>query len=180
MDIKYNNRLVYNNFFTPEQTQDIPFVSFKGLATNKLYTLIMTDPNAVGGNYIHWLIVNIDDSNLNNGKPLLQYKGPAPPQGSGMHNYIFLLYEQPETILLDTMTENERQIDLNNLLEKLGLNQVNPIYTVKFESYNSIKKGGKSKSRRCKSRRCKSRRCKSRRCKSRRCKSRRCKSRIRN
>ena len=151
MDIKYNNIFVDNNFFTPEQTQDIPFVSFKQLLTNKLYTLIMTDPNAVGGNHIHWLIVNI--SNTNNGTTLLQYKRPSPPEGSGMHNYIFLLYEQPETILLDKMTENERQIDLNNLLEKLGLNEVNPIYTVKFESYNSIKKGGKSRrrSRRCKS-----------------------------
>ena len=160
MDIKYKNIFVNNNFFTPEQTQDIPFVSFKRLLTNKLYTLIMTDPNAVRGNNIHWLIVNI--SNTNNGTTLLKYKGPSPPEGSGMHNYIFLLYEQPETILLDTMTENERRIDLNNLLEKLGLNEVNPIYTVKFESYNSIKKGGKSRrrSRRCKSRR-RSRRCKS-------------------
>ena len=34
MDIKYNNRLVYNNFFTPEQTQDIPFVSFTNISAS--------------------------------------------------------------------------------------------------------------------------------------------------
>lgn len=145
MNIQYNHEIVINNFFTPEQTQDTPIISFKGLVTNKLYTLIMSDPNAVGGNRIHWLVVNISDSNLNNGKILLGYKGPTPPKDSGMHNYIFSLYEQAEPILLDTMTEDERQIDLNNLLEQLGLNQVKPTYTVKFQSNNSFKKGGKRK-----------------------------------
>jgi phosphatidylethanolamine-binding protein (PEBP) family uncharacterized protein len=147
MDIQYNYVIVFNNFFTPEQTQDTPIISFKGLPTNKLYTLIMNDPNAIGGNHIHWLIVNISHSNLNNGKILLEYKGPAPPKDSGMHNYIFSLYEQPEPILLDKMNEDERQIDLNKLLEQLGLNQVKPTYTVKFQS-NSFKKGGRKSMRR--------------------------------
>ena len=171
MNIQYKNGLVANNFFRPEETLFEPMVSFKGLATNKLYTLIMTDPNAVLGNYIHWLVVNISDSNLKNGKMLLEYKGPSPPEGSGMHNYIFFLYEQPETILL---VQHERLIELPNLLEKLGLNQVKPIYSVKFQSKNM--KGGnrkiKGKSRKCKSRKCKSRKNKSRKCKSRKCKSR--------
>ena len=154
MNIRYKNGLVANNFFTPEQTLYEPIVSFKGLTTNKLYSLIMADPNAVGGNRIHWLVVNISDSNLKNGKILLEYKGPAPPQGSGIHNYIFLLYEQPESILLG---QDERQIDLNSLLKKLGLNEVKSIYTVKFQSKNM--KGGKikDKTRRRKTRRRKSR-----------------------
>jgi hypothetical protein len=45
------------------------------------------------------------------------------------------------------MNEDERQIDLNKLLEQLGLKQVKPTYTVKFES-NSFKKGGRKSLRR--------------------------------
>ena len=130
MEIKYNNKLVSNNFFDPSQTKYKPDVLL--VPTNKLSTLIMTDPDAPSGNHIHWIVVNIPNSNINQGKELLKYQGPSPPQGSGIHNYTFLLYDQLTNI--ETTPFFERVMPLTKVLDKLGLQQVKPKYEVKFQS----------------------------------------------
>lgn len=52
------------------------------------YLLIMTDPNAPSGCFVHW-IAEIQGSNIVNRIP---YYPPSPPSGTGTHNYIFTLY----------------------------------------------------------------------------------------
>ena len=46
------------------------------------HTLILYDPDAPGGTYIHWLVGK---------KTYLSYKPPSPPKG--IHRYIFKLVE---------------------------------------------------------------------------------------
>jgi phosphatidylethanolamine-binding protein (PEBP) family uncharacterized protein len=146
MEIIYNNTYVTNNFLTPQQTQFKPVVSLKGLDTNKKYTLIMYDPNAVNGNLIHWIVTDIYGNVFNNGKELLTYKGPSPPKGTNIHNYIFALYENDnmftslqgtslrETSLQGRLNENNRTIELNELLHLLFVKGNNPIYEKRFKS----------------------------------------------
>ena len=145
MEIRYGNIKVSDQYLSPEATQIKPNVSLTGLDTNKMYTLIMSDPNAVVGNYIHWLVININGtSNINNietGKAILEYYGPRPPPESGEHNYIFSLYESNKN---NKINQSERQIELAELLTKLDITG-KPIYTKKFTSHNSISKGGKRK-----------------------------------
>ena len=71
MEIKYNNKIVTDDpkvnepiFLTTKETQIKPVISLKGLDDNKYYTLIMYDPNAVGGNYVHWIVINIKGNDL--------------------------------------------------------------------------------------------------------------------
>lgn len=63
--------------------------------------LIMDDPDAPGGTFIHWVVWNIDPSSVikENSVPGLQgansfgkssYGGPCPP--SGTHRYFFRVY----------------------------------------------------------------------------------------
>jgi Raf kinase inhibitor-like YbhB/YbcL family protein len=72
----------------------------------KSLALIMHDPDAPVGDYLHWIVWDIrpstqaigassvpvgavqgpNDSNKN------QYTGPCPPKGTGTHRYIFELY----------------------------------------------------------------------------------------
>jgi hypothetical protein len=52
------------------------------------YLLIMTDPNAPSGCFVHW-IAEIQGSNIVN---RILYNPPSPPPGTGTHNYIFTLY----------------------------------------------------------------------------------------
>lgn len=133
MEIIYNNKNIYGQFLTTEETKDAPFVSLKGL--NKRYTLIMYDPNAVRGNCIHWIVTDIYGNNFKSGRDLLLYKGPAPPKCSGIHNYIFALYETNNIITIE-FDDNNRTIELNELLNKLSIRS-EPIYTKKFISENN-------------------------------------------
>ena len=98
MNVLYSNLEIKNDaFFTPIETHVEPQVEYLAIP-NTLYTLILHDPDAVGGNHLHWVIVNINGNNLHTGEQLLEYKGPAPPKGTGKHRYIFLLFEQPGRI----------------------------------------------------------------------------------
>jgi Raf kinase inhibitor-like YbhB/YbcL family protein len=77
-------------------------------------TLIMHDPDAPGGDYLHWLVWDIPpstDSISVNSVPIgaMQglnasgqsgYAGPCPPKGTGTHRYIFDFYALDSTLNL--------------------------------------------------------------------------------
>jgi len=66
---------------------------------NPYFTLIMADPDApqrgheVAGPWLHWIQACFKGNDLSSGKTLADYQGPAPPSGTGPHQYIFLLYK---------------------------------------------------------------------------------------
>ena len=138
MEVFYNNKLVNNNeFLKPSETQVEPKIKYN-FNLNNLYTLIMHDPDAVNGNRVHWLVTNIN-KNINNGKILLPYVGPAPPAKTGKHRYIFELYKQSEMLNVEPL--GERSISINSLRNKLNLS--NYISKIQFISQNES--GGKHK-----------------------------------
>jgi len=141
MKVLYNNSEIKDGIFlTPMETQNKPKIEYKP-SPNSLYTLIIHDPDAVGGNLIHWLIVNISGNNIKNGDELLEYKGPAPPKGSGIHKYIILFLQQNYRINADI---DKRQMSMNELYEKLDVN-LQPFFSTYFKSKNQY--GGKKKKR---------------------------------
>jgi hypothetical protein len=141
IEIYYNNKKLENNeFLKPSETQTKPAVKFD-FKYDKYLTLILYDPDAVGGNHIHWLVINISHSDINNGKIILPYKGPAPPPNSGKHRYIFEVYEHSNIINIEPM--EKRVIPISSLKNLLGV--TNSIYKIKFISENES--GGKKKSK---------------------------------
>lgn len=42
----------------------------------------------------HWMVVNIEGSDLSTGEIAAEYIGSGPPQGTGLHRYVFLLFKQ--------------------------------------------------------------------------------------
>ncbi|BBZ44014.1 UPF0098 protein [Mycobacterium parmense] len=76
--------------------------------------LVVDDPNAVRGTYIHWIVVGIPPgpgstgdgqtpagaTSLPNSAGQAGYTGPCPPPGTGMHHYRFTLYAMPATLQL--------------------------------------------------------------------------------
>lgn len=141
MDIIYNNKIyVSGQFLTPQETKNKPIVSLKGLDTNNKYILIMYDPNAIGGEFIHWIVTNIEGNNFNTGNEILEYYGPHPPEGTKIHNYIFSLYLLNKEIPKEMIT-NDRQIELNTILNNFNV-VFKPIYT---KSFTSEYRGGLSK-----------------------------------
>lgn len=94
-----SKKILYNEILTKEESSMIPDISYPRLK-NKLYTIIMVDPDApIKTNptkkyMLHWLVVNND-------KNVVDYKGPNPPSGSGFHRYYTCVFEQNESISVE-------------------------------------------------------------------------------
>jgi hypothetical protein len=83
---------------TPTESGSAPFSSALSCGSDKKYCLIMTDPDApsredpVYREFVHWMVSDVSNTFTVN----LDYCGPGPPCNSGLHRYVFLIYEQPE------------------------------------------------------------------------------------
>lgn len=96
-----------------------PPLSITGVpAKAKSLTLIMHDPDAVSGDFVHWTMWDISTGTeiiaVNglpagaiqgiNGGGKNQYMGPCPPTGTGTHHYLFELYALDKTLGLPPAT----------------------------------------------------------------------------
>lgn len=141
MEIKYNNKIInYDDFLKPSETKQTPDVNITDLGY-KYYTLIMYDPDAVGGNYWHWVVSNIKNGKINSNKAILSYKGPSPPDDK-IHHYIFELYGSEDKFKI-LKEWKERHTPLNVGKEVLGLKE-RPIIQVLFRSQREKSIGGRT------------------------------------
>lgn len=140
MEISYNNKILNNNeFLKPSATQFKPQIKYP-FKNNKLYTLLMYDPDSVYGNRFHWIVTNIFQD-VKNGEDALLYTGPAPPPKTGTHRYIFELYEQENRN--NNVKIEERNISVDFVKKMLNIGE--PISKFRFISKNES--GGKNKHR---------------------------------
>jgi len=83
-----------------------PPVAWDPVSGASAYALIVEDPDAPMGTFVHWVIYNIKGKELPEGvDPASQlgvqgvndfgrigYGGPCPPKGHGVHRYFFRVY----------------------------------------------------------------------------------------
>ncbi|XP_046804326.1 protein D2-like isoform X1 [Lucilia cuprina] len=87
------------NKLTPTQVKETPSVEWTH-ESNQFYTLTFTDPDAPSRKnpqfreYQHWIVANIPGNDLSKGEILTAYVGSGPPQGTGLHRYVFLLFKR--------------------------------------------------------------------------------------
>ncbi|XP_066595666.1 protein D3-like [Prorops nasuta] len=110
IEVKYGDKEVeFGNELTPTETHQIPEIHYKHEG-GVLYTLVLTDPDAPSKGYNrefrHWIVGNIPEENVAKGEVLVEYVGPATPQGTGLHRYVFLLYKQNQ----GAITFDERRL----------------------------------------------------------------------
>ena len=109
LSVTYPNNIIVEigKVLTPTQVKDPPTVTWTA-ESNVLYTLCMTDPDAPSRKepkfreWHHWLVGNIPGNDVSKGEVLSAYIGSGPPEGTGLHRYVFLVYKQPAQI---TFTE---------------------------------------------------------------------------
>jgi len=93
----------HGNELQPKMVNSKPTVSWN-TKLGQMYTLAMVDPDAPSREnpekreFLHWLVCNIPGADVNAGEVSVDYFGSAPPQGTGLHRYIFVLCEQPALI----------------------------------------------------------------------------------
>ncbi|CAG2177524.1 unnamed protein product, partial [Oppiella nova] len=96
-----NITISLGNEITPAEASKEPHVEWAP-EQNALYTLAMVDPDApsrvtpVWRSYKHWLVMNIPAGQVSGGDIVAGYTGPAPPEGTGLHRYAILIYQQPD------------------------------------------------------------------------------------
>ncbi|KAK3933410.1 OV-16 antigen [Frankliniella fusca] len=111
----YNVKAQYGNELKPSDLKESPTVTWTG--DNGLYTLVMTDPDAPSRanpeirEFLHCLVGNVPYNHIENGDALAAYFGPAPPQDSGLHRYVWLAYKQPGRIAFDFTPINASTLD---------------------------------------------------------------------
>ena len=84
----------------PSATAEEPSVMLEGAEKDKLYALLLVDPDAPDPaaptyrSFLHWLVVDIpgDKGEASSGHTLVHYKKASPPVGT--HRYIALVYQQ--------------------------------------------------------------------------------------
>lgn len=90
------------NELTPTQVKDQPTLEWTVDDSNSYYTLFMVDPDAPNRadpkfrSVCHWFVGNIPGTRVAEGDHRIAFAGSGPPQGSGLHRYIFLVYKQPQ------------------------------------------------------------------------------------
>lgn len=136
LTVQYKDKIVAGQYIPSNQTRDIPNIKYNG-DLDKLYTIIMYDPDAKNKDYIHFMDINIPKGNITNGQIILSYKQPTPPPKSGIHRYIFLLFEQNGIIAYQKI--NDRDISLDKIKSIFNLENLKS--SVFFTSKNMV--GGK-------------------------------------
>ncbi|XP_029053248.1 protein D2-like isoform X1 [Osmia bicornis bicornis] len=136
---------------TPTKVKDPPTVTWNA-DPNTFYTLCMTDPDAPSRQkptfreWHHWLVGNIPGSDVSKGEALSEYIGSGPPEGTGLHRYVFLLYKQPGKLTFDEPRLTNRSADKRENFSirkfakkyKLGDPIAGNMYQAEFDDYVPI------------------------------------------
>uniref|UniRef100_A0A336LMI4 CSON001333 protein n=1 Tax=Culicoides sonorensis TaxID=179676 RepID=A0A336LMI4_CULSO len=131
----------------PKETfKEQPFVYFPNALDNVEYTIVMVDPDQpslpAGTHYLHWILSNIPGYILktglgyNVGTTIKDYVPPNPPECSGSHRFIFLVYEQHRVPLRIPIPADRLGFSLSTWLrsiEPFG-SMYGPVATVEFLS----------------------------------------------
>lgn len=114
-----NKEVSLGNTLKPEDAQEQPILQItpESEDNSKTYTIILTDPDAPSrketkwSEFCHWIITDVKlpsletitasattesmSIDLSRSRELIKYMGPAPPEKTGKHRYVFLLYRNP-------------------------------------------------------------------------------------
>ncbi|WP_367607809.1 YbhB/YbcL family Raf kinase inhibitor-like protein [Legionella sp. W05-934-2] len=135
MGLKLGSTAFFNNSPIPEHytcsgiDKSPPLAWYDANKTTKSYVLIVDDPDAPAGIWVHWVLFNIpaDMTLLPEGAPIPKgavsgknswgspgYRGPCPPPGR-THRYFFKIYALDTVLdLTDSATKQDVEKAMNN------------------------------------------------------------------
>lgn len=134
-----------------------PLVYWKTDPTKKeYYTMVMFSPdypsrsNPLLANFLHWMVVNIPGSLVEDGEVICDYLGALPEPDNDLHRYIFIVYKQKaktnygneERIFADDFLARQ-QFSIRNLVKTYLLKPVAAnIFLAQFDQFSASMGGG--------------------------------------
>jgi phosphatidylethanolamine-binding protein (PEBP) family uncharacterized protein len=127
------------------QVKETPTISISSLVPApppQSFTFMLLDPDAPTPDdpkfayWRHWVVTNISSAALDTsdivpaGRTLTRYLAPGPKDESGPHRYLFLLFKEPESLVLEKEEVggqefvDRRSFGAAELVEKKGLELV--------------------------------------------------------
>jgi len=127
LQVKWFRKLEANggNEVLPSQVKGEPKLSWPVKNQNDLFTLIFVDPDAPSrrdpskAEFRHWIVINIPGNQVSKGETVLPYIGPSPPEGTGLHRYVLLIFKQKEKI--QTSMKSRPNFKTQEFAKKLNL-----------------------------------------------------------
>jgi phosphatidylethanolamine-binding protein (PEBP) family uncharacterized protein len=121
LSVYFQGKEAKGNVKPRNQTLVMPTISWTTIP-DKLYTILIWDPDAPARSWVHFLAMNLRTPNLSTGDILLSYEPPTPP--SGVHRYYTTVYMQ-KSIIDDMPVPKERgNFDVDEFVSKYGLMKV--------------------------------------------------------
>merc|ERR1711974_68514 len=125
------NPLAPGETLSVTNTVETPGLRLVGAVEGKLYTVAMVDPDAPSrknpraAQWLHWIITNVKGELLISGEELVgdqvtPYAGPSPPKSSGPHRYVLLVWQQQNTVSMESPRSRARG-DISRISKSLGL-----------------------------------------------------------
>eukprot|EP01128_Nolandella_sp_AFSM9_P010192 TRINITY_DN700_c0_g1_i1.p2 TRINITY_DN700_c0_g1~~TRINITY_DN700_c0_g1_i1.p2 ORF type:complete len:220 (+),score=65.88 TRINITY_DN700_c0_g1_i1:69-662(+) len=107
------------NILPPKPTHTKPTITWEADEGPKtLYTLIKSDPDAPSRadpkfrEWCHYIHTNIEGNDLSTGEVVYGYVGVGAPKDTGLHRYVYFLFQQEGKVTLtDTVTKSAQNAD---------------------------------------------------------------------
>lgn len=100
LQVRFGNRSINKPTSEKNFPKNVPRLNFKEPG---LYTILMWDPDAPAKSWLHWLVVNAESGDVQQGEEVMPYAPPSPP--SGTHTYYIGIYSQKGPLQVDAPTE---------------------------------------------------------------------------
>lgn len=94
--------------YTCDGANRTPAVQVSGAGRNPV-AIVMTDPDAPNGTFVHW--TRWDDTEGENSFGKTGYDGPCPPKGDEPHRYVVTAYALKEPLDLESGAKPEEVVD---------------------------------------------------------------------
>ena len=114
MCVGFENNSIFasnDNKLKPSIVENVPQVMLRLANATRIYPFIMIDLDSIHckqderAAYLHWGIVNIEGGDIETGIEIQPYLSPAPEYNSGVHRFVFLLFDQSSDFDPDQLEE---------------------------------------------------------------------------
>jgi hypothetical protein len=108
----------------PQETTELPFAYKIDANPNELFTVMVYDLNAVDPSYMHYMYVNVKNSDPATGNEIYSYEPAHPPPGTGRHEYVIAAGKQREFIQPSVAPADRGGYEIDAVIDRMDFERI--------------------------------------------------------